>query len=81
MPQLWGNSNLFTEHLVFIFRSKDNEFNQEIKQSISIPTIIHKPTKTLSLKEIENEMKLLIPKKSSGIGLVTTKLREELPRK
>lgn len=74
-------ANLFAEHLVSVFQPLDNEVDQEIEHSLSIPPVIHTPIKTLSPKEIAEEIKFLNPKKSPGIDLITAKMMKELPRK
>lgn len=83
-PGPWAKSDkqkadLFAEHLSQVFTPHDDDKDQEIEEQLNAATYVQQRIKSISLSEIKEEIKMLNPKKSPGLDLITAKMLKELP--
>ena len=72
---------VFAEHLADAFQPHAQETDEEILEYLESPAQSVEPTKLITPKEIEEEIRLLNAKKKPGMDITTPKMPKELPQK
>ena len=86
-PQtLWARSDeekaaMFAEYLATVFTPYDDHTDKEIENQISVNISITPEIKFFTVKEVQNEIALLNPRKAPGIDEVTPIMLKEMSRK
>jgi hypothetical protein len=83
-PGPWAKSDkkkadLFAEHLSEVFTPHNSDQDQEVEQALATHIQPQESLPASTLREIQNEIRILNPHRAPGIDLITAQMLKELP--
>jgi hypothetical protein len=74
-----GKADFFAEHLSEVFTPHNNDQDHEVGQALATHTQPPESLPVFTLREIQNEIRILNPHRAPGIDLITAQMLKELP--
>jgi hypothetical protein len=83
-PGSWTKSNkekaeFFAEYLPDVFTVHNNDLDQDVERDLATHIQPPEHLKAFTLKELKNEIKILHPRRTPGIEVITAQMLKELP--